>query len=77
METKILVADLIKCWRERQNMSQTELADRLGVDKQYVWRIENGDVNMTCNYLDKVIRCLGCSHQEFWATMHLNTAINA
>ena len=61
----------------RQNMSQTELADRMGVDKQYLCRIEKGSVNMSFCYLDRVIRCLGCGHHEFFATMPLNTAIHA
>ena len=76
METKDLMAKQIRGWRERQKMSQTELADRLGVDKQYVWKIENEGVNMTCGYLDKVIRCLGCSQYEFLTTISLNTAIH-
>ena len=41
--------------REKRNLSLQELADLLGIDRQYVWRLENGKVNMTLDYLDKII----------------------
>ena len=35
--------DLLKRFRLRANLSQSALADRAGVDKSYVSKIENGD----------------------------------
>ncbi|MEI6022101.1 MAG: helix-turn-helix transcriptional regulator [Bacteroidota bacterium] len=31
------------------------MADKLGVDRQYIWRIENGKINFTLDYLDKIL----------------------
>ncbi|MBP9152714.1 MAG: helix-turn-helix transcriptional regulator [Flavobacteriales bacterium] len=60
-----LIADQIKALRIRKNLTQQELAYRLEVDKQYIWKIENAKINITIDYLDKVIRCLGCTYAEF------------
>jgi transcriptional regulator with XRE-family HTH domain len=43
-----------------------ELADRLDLDRQYVWKLENGKINMSPDYLDKIIDKLGCKHEDFF-----------
>ena len=39
-------------------MTLQELADLLQVDRQYIWKLENGKINMTLDYLDKIMQHL-------------------
>ncbi|MFM9839639.1 MAG: helix-turn-helix domain-containing protein [Cyclobacteriaceae bacterium] len=63
---KEIIGRIIKRERERQNMTLQELADRLGADRQYIWRLENGRINMTLDYLDKIIQHLKCRKEDFF-----------
>ena len=56
---------LIENHRKSKKISQQELATRLQVDRQYIWKLENGKVNLTMNYLDRVIKELSCLHSDF------------
>ena len=47
-------------------MTLQELADGIDADRQYVWNIENGKVNITLDYLDKIIEKLGCNQDDFF-----------
>ncbi len=53
--SKIVIGKMIKDLRKEKNLSQQELADLLDVDRQYIWRIENGKINLTLDYFDKII----------------------
>ena len=55
MNSRLVIRRIIRMQREKRNLSLQELADLLGIDRQYVWRLENGKVNMTLDYLDKII----------------------
>lgn len=46
-------------------MTQQQLADLIGSDRQYVWNIENGKVNLTLDYIDKIAKALQVSQNEF------------
>ena len=63
--SKEIIGESIKFQRNERDFTQQQLADLLGVDRQYVWRIENGKVNMTMDYLDTIIDKMGCSHDNF------------
>ena len=63
--SKEIIGVLIETRRKKKKISQQELATLLQVDRQYIWRLENGKVNLTMNYLDKVIKELSCSHSDF------------
>ena len=63
--TKEILGSLIKSRRLERNFTQKQLADLLEVDRQYVWRLENGKVNFTMDYLDKVIYKLNCEQKDF------------
>jgi transcriptional regulator with XRE-family HTH domain len=63
--TKEILGSLIKSRRLEKNFSQKQLADLLEVDRQYVWRLENGKVNFTMDYLDRVIYKLNCEQKDF------------
>lgn len=56
---------MIKSQRKQRDFTQKQLADLLEVDRQYVWRLENGKVNFTMDYLDKVIFRLNCEQKDF------------
>lgn len=60
---------MIQNQRKNNKMSQQDLATLLQVDRQYIWRIENGKVNLTMNYLDKIIKELNCLHSDFFITI--------
>jgi transcriptional regulator with XRE-family HTH domain len=63
--SKEILGSLIKSRRLERNFTQKQLADLLEVDRQYVWRLENGKVNFTMDYLDKVIYKLNCEQKDF------------
>lgn len=63
--SKEILGSLIKSRRLERNFTQKQLADLLEVDRQYVWRLENGRVNFTMDYLDKVIYKLNCEQKDF------------
>jgi len=64
--SKKIIGKIIKARREEKKITQSELADLLFIDRQYVWRIENGEINVTMDYLDKFILALKCTHEDFF-----------
>lgn len=58
---------LIKYERIKKKLSQQDLAARLNVDRQYVWRIENGKINLTLDYLGKVLASIGVHPKEIFS----------
>ncbi len=63
--SKEIIGKLIKYNRQLKNITPQQLATMLGVDRQYIWRMENGKINITLNYLDKIILNLNCKHDDF------------
>jgi transcriptional regulator with XRE-family HTH domain len=63
--SKEIIGSMIKSRRKERDFTQKQLADLLEVDRQYVWRLENGKVNFTMDYLDKVIYKLNCDQKDF------------
>ena len=63
--SKEIIGTMIKSRRKEKDFTQKHLADLLEVDRQYVWRLENGKINFTMDYLDKVILQLDCNHKDF------------
>ncbi len=63
--SKEIIGTLIKHRRKQKKITQQQLADLLNVDRQYIWRLENGKINLTMDYLDKVIIQLDCDHHDF------------
>ena len=66
--SKKIIGKMIKIKREERKITQSQLAGLLNIDRQYIWRIENGIINLTMDYLDKIILALGCSHSDFFVT---------
>ena len=63
---KKIIGRSISINRNKKNISQQQLADLMQVDRQYIWRLENGRVNLTMDYLDKMIQKLDCEHSDFF-----------
>lgn len=57
---------MIKHQRIKSGLTLEELAYKMGTDKQYIWNLENGKINMSLDYLDKVLSKLKCTHKEFF-----------
>src|SRR6266849_953007 len=51
----------VRTLRTKQGISQEELADRCGVHRTYMGRIERGETNITLTNIHKVARGLGVS----------------
>jgi transcriptional regulator with XRE-family HTH domain len=60
------IGKLIKQHRLEQKLTQQELATLIGADRQYIWNLENGRINLSLNYLDKIILKLKCTHNDFF-----------
>ncbi|MBA3706189.1 MAG: helix-turn-helix transcriptional regulator [Bacteroidetes bacterium] len=58
---------IVKQQRLKKRLTQQQLADLLNVGRQYVWKIENGRINLTVGYLDKIIEKLKCSYIDFFS----------
>jgi transcriptional regulator with XRE-family HTH domain len=54
----------IKCLREARGMSQTDLADQLGVRPPSVWKLEKGLQNPSYSTLDKLAGIFDCTMDE-------------
>ena len=53
------VGTMIQEYREQSHLTQQELADRLGVKKSYLSRIENGRADIRLSTLARVLACMG------------------
>lgn len=57
----------MKMARMEKDISQTELANRLGISRQTVWMIESGDYNPTLKLCISICRELGKTLDDlFW-----------
>ncbi|MFO0718784.1 MAG: helix-turn-helix transcriptional regulator [Candidatus Paceibacterota bacterium] len=54
----------LKKIRTKKNITQTELAKTLGVDKSFVSNIENGKTNPTLSTITNLAQTLGVSTNE-------------
>ena len=59
------IGRIVKQQRIKKQLTQQELADLLNVGRQYVWKIEGGRINLTLDYLDKIISKLKCNYDDF------------
>jgi transcriptional regulator with XRE-family HTH domain len=56
---------MLKQQRLKSGLTLNELASKLGTDRQYLWNIENGKINMSLDYIDKILLALNCSPEDF------------
>ncbi len=61
--------------RKERNMTQEQLAEKVGITVQYLGTIERGKANTTLNRLDRIADVLGCSSNDLiFCTTPLDTA---
>jgi len=63
--TRVLIGKKIKHLRMQRNLTQQELADILGCERQYVWTLENGGANITLDYIDKLAAAFSIAPHQF------------
>ena len=66
LSTKKIIGEIIKRQRLKSGLTLNELAAKLNVDRQYIWKLERGQVNMSLDYVDKVLKILNCSPVDFF-----------
>ena len=52
------VADVLATLRKEKGETLNTFGDRLGVDRQYMWRLENSRINITSDYIDYIFKKL-------------------
>jgi HTH-type transcriptional regulator/antitoxin HipB len=57
---------MLKQQRLKSGLTLNELAEKMGTDRQYIWNIENGKINMSLDYIDKILVELNCPASEFY-----------
>jgi len=60
-----IIGAMINHKRLKEIITQQQFADLLNIDRQYVWKLENGKVNLTMDYLDKIEVEPGSLHSFF------------
>jgi transcriptional regulator with XRE-family HTH domain len=60
-----IIGNSIKHHRLAKGITASQFAQKLNIDRQYLWNIENGKVNITSDYLDKIIQHLEIPHSDF------------
>ena len=64
------VGEAIKKARLKQNLTQEELGERIGVKRSQICKLENGKCSMTLSTMSRVFKALGIAT----ATLDLGTA---
>lgn len=52
--------------RKQKKVSQTELAEKLGIDRTHLSKIENGHVQTSTRLLERIAAELGVSMKDFF-----------
>jgi transcriptional regulator with XRE-family HTH domain len=68
MDIKLKVGQRIKQLRKTLDISQEALALKAEVDRTYVTDVENGRRNVSLEILERLIKALGISVTDFFAT---------
>ena len=72
MDIKLKIGKRIKELRTLRGYSQEELADLANVDRTYVNSVENGKRNISIINIEKIVKALDCSLQEFFSSQIFN-----
>lgn len=65
--TPFSIGRRIKKIREEKGITQIELGDRIGSDRQYLYKIESGKVSVSVSKLVIIITALEISLEEFFS----------
>lgn len=58
------ISKKIKLERNKRDLSQLELANLAGVDKNTIWKIETGQVSPTLDTVEKIAKAFGMEFNE-------------
>lgn len=64
--TRELIGNFIKIKRVELGFTQQELATKLSVDRQYISKVEGGKINVSLDYLDRILIELNCTIDELF-----------
>lgn len=64
------VANRVKNYRKEAGLSQEELSEKAGLGLKYINQLENQNNNLTIQSLEKVIRALELTPEEFFSFSH-------
>jgi transcriptional regulator with XRE-family HTH domain len=59
---------------ERTGLSQEEFADRVGVHRTFIGRVERGETNLTLANILRICTALGVTLSEFFRDFENNTS---
>ena len=60
-----LIGSIVKYHRQKNGLTLQQLGDKIGKDRQNVWKIENGKINTSCDTLDEIIKAMNCKHTDY------------
>ena len=60
------IAKKVKYYRKKKRLSQEELSEKAGLGLKYINQIENQNINISIQTLNKVITALGLTTEEFF-----------
>ena len=63
---KPFCAERLTTIRLEENLTQEQLAEKLGVDKQMIYRIESGKIRLSTDFLQKICQTLDVSADYFF-----------
>jgi transcriptional regulator with XRE-family HTH domain len=64
--SRTIIGSIINYHRKQKPMTLQALGDKIGKDRQYMWKVENGKINISVDALDVLIKTLGCNHNDFF-----------
>jgi transcriptional regulator with XRE-family HTH domain len=77
MEIKIIIGHRIKQLREKNGMSQKDLAFESDLDRSYIASVENGQRNISIVNITKIATALKVNLKEFFNHINFeNTSTN-
>lgn len=68
MDIKTKIGKRIKELRNQKKYSQEELAAKADIDRTYINSVENGKRNVSIINIEKIIKALGSSLQDFFTS---------
>ncbi|MDE6625445.1 MAG: helix-turn-helix domain-containing protein [Lachnospiraceae bacterium] len=63
------VGSRIKEFRKREGISQEKLAFKAELDRTYIAGVESGKRNLSIKSLEKILKALGVSFEDFFKNM--------
>ena len=72
MNIKEKFGERVREIRKERKISQEELADLAHLDRTYVNSVENGKRNISIENIEKIVKALDCTLQEFFSSEIFN-----